>query len=264
MNSKLLCFDVDGTLRDNTVHKISMSTLNSIKHLKALGHKMIISTGRGYDSLKNTQIFDILEWDGYVLNNGQLILNQDQCVIKEYHMNPQSVMKTIATANQLDMPVVLKMKKRLITRKPNKYVYQTQKYFDNVIPEVRDYNGKDNVYAMILYSYPGDQYEAFRDIKGIHVDPGKSAYADVSIEGLSKATGNLLLADLFGYNNYIAFGDSQNDLEMFKYASLSICMGDGDPAAKEKADYITDTLANDGIYNACVYFNWFIGDENND
>ena len=34
MNSKLLCFDVDGTLRDNTVHKISMSTLNSIKHLR--------------------------------------------------------------------------------------------------------------------------------------------------------------------------------------------------------------------------------------
>ncbi len=255
--SKVICFDVDGTLRDNVNHEIKESTLNALKKLKEAGHYLVVSTGRGYDSLKRTQIFDILKWDGYVMNNGQLILDKDQNIIHKYTMNPKSVLKMIEIADSLDMPLTLKMDERIITREPNEYVYETQKYFGNVIPPVGRYNGKDDVYAICLFSYPGYDYEPFKHVEGINIAVGKTTYADGTISTVSKATGNLELAHLFNHDDYIAFGDSQNDLEMFDKATLSICMGDGDEVAKEKADYVTDTIDNDGIEKACLHFNYW-------
>ena len=51
-----------------------------------------------------------------------------------------------------------------------------------------------------------------------------------------------------------AFGDSVNDLEMLTYVGHGIAMGNGTPKAKQAADYVTDAIHKDGIYNACKYF----------
>ena len=41
---------------------------------------------------------------------------------------------------------------------------------------------------------------------------------------------------------------------MLEYAGCGIAMGNGTDAAKNVADYVTDSLENDGIYNACKHF----------
>lgn len=48
----------------------------------------------------------------------------------------------------------------------------------------------------------------------------------------------------------IAFGDAEVDLPMFECCSYSVCMGNGRVAAKEAADYVTDSVENDGLYKA--------------
>lgn len=45
----------------------------------------------------------------------------------------------------------------------------------------------------------------------------------------------------------VVFGDDYNDMDMFHSDWLSIAMGNGCQALKEKADYVTDTNVNDGI-----------------
>ncbi len=50
----------------------------------------------------------------------------------------------------------------------------------------------------------------------------------------------------------ICFGDGGNDLEMFGVVGTSIAMGNGNPEVKEFADYVTDDVDHDGIWNACV------------
>ena len=52
----------------------------------------------------------------------------------------------------------------------------------------------------------------------------------------------------------IAFGDEYNDIEMLKRVGCGIAMGNGTDDAKGVADYVTDTLHDDGIYNACKHF----------
>lgn len=54
----------------------------------------------------------------------------------------------------------------------------------------------------------------------------------------------------------VVFGDDLNDLDMFNDTWLKIAMGNGHEKLKEIADYVTDLNINDGIYKACVHFNW--------
>lgn len=54
--------------------------------------------------------------------------------------------------------------------------------------------------------------------------------------------------------NAYAFGDSTNDIEMLEMAGTAIAMGNGADLAKAVADYVTDTVDNDGIYNAMEHY----------
>jgi Cof subfamily protein (haloacid dehalogenase superfamily) len=254
--NKIFCFDIDGTLRDNVNHEVSSSTKLALDTLKEMGYKLIISTGRAYDSLKRTKINELIDWDGFVLNNGQLLLDHNENVIEEKAFDPSTVIEVIKRADELNYAVTLKKEKRTITKEPDEYVKTTQAYFNNVIGPVEKYDGHEDVWAMIIYGPMGYDYAPFLDIEGCNVLPGMSCYADVSIKGVSKAKGCQYFVDHFQSEGYVAFGDSQNDLEMFKYADISICMGNGDELAKKRADYITDDINNDGILHALQHFNW--------
>ena len=51
-----------------------------------------------------------------------------------------------------------------------------------------------------------------------------------------------------------AIGDSENDLPMFSMAGTTICLGDGVETVKQQADYVTDPVLSDGVFNALRHF----------
>ena len=55
----------------------------------------------------------------------------------------------------------------------------------------------------------------------------------------------------------VAIGDSDNDLPMLEYADISVAMGNGVKEVKEKADYVTDKIDNDGLHKAFKYLKLF-------
>ncbi len=74
--------------------------------------------------------------------------------------------------------------------------------------------------------------------------------------GTSKSSGMIRLAKEFGFEreNICAFGDANNDVDMLKEAFLGIAMGNGTEKAKNAADYVTDHISDEGLYNALVKF----------
>lgn len=103
---ELFCFDVDGTLRETGgEHRVPQSTIQALRLLKEKGHKIIVSTGRGYDSLCRTQILDIADFDGYVVNNGQLVLDGKRNVIEKHVMPVKTVHEVLDLANKLNLCV---------------------------------------------------------------------------------------------------------------------------------------------------------------
>ena len=56
------------------------------------------------------------------------------------------------------------------------------------------------------------------------------------------------------WENTYAFGDGLNDLDMLDFAGHSIAMGNGRSEVKERADYITADIEEDGLALAMEHF----------
>ena len=88
----------------------------------------------------------------------------------------------------------------------------------------------------------------------VPIDRTRGVYECIQ-KGYSKATAiefmrkylNLDLEQIY------VFGDSSNDLSMFEYAKHGIVMGEHDPVLEPYAEYITDTVEQDGIWKAMEY-----------
>jgi Cof subfamily protein (haloacid dehalogenase superfamily) len=50
----------------------------------------------------------------------------------------------------------------------------------------------------------------------------------------------------------IAFGDNHNDISMFQQVGLGVAMGNAKDEVKAKADFVCQSVENDGIYHYCV------------
>ena len=52
----------------------------------------------------------------------------------------------------------------------------------------------------------------------------------------------------------MAFGDGGNDISIIKKAGVGIAMGNANEPLKNAADYITDSVDDDGIYKALEHW----------
>ena len=48
----------------------------------------------------------------------------------------------------------------------------------------------------------------------------------------------------------MGFGDATNDIPLLKSVGIGVCMGNGKEEVKQIADYVTDSVDEDGLYNA--------------
>lgn len=252
----MIFFDVDGTLMDNHDYQVSPSTITALQKLQANGYKIGIATGRAVNSLKRTGVVDLVNWDGYVCNNGQTVLNKDFEIVEELVISPEIVHECIKIAKEHNIPLALKMEQRIITQEPDENVYTAREFFNSIIPPVGVYQNQ-KVEAMIAYGPLGYDYAPFKKLKGVHVLPGVSTYCDITHAEATKATGIQMILKQYHLDEYLCFGDSLNDVEMFNHAKTSICMGQGDEQVKAIASYVTDSIDNDGIYNACLNLGLF-------
>ncbi len=256
--SKIIFFDIDGTLWDEKCY-IPDSTKKAIKLLKENGHLVFICSGRTRCFIPEGELLD-LGFDGLLCGCGTHIEMDKKNILYKW-LDNESIGETMEFLYELDMPVVLEGKE---------YLYMDA---DSVS---RDVYGDALLNSMGKKAKPikenWGQWEASKfsvllcgkDYQQLY-DRFKDKYeflihGDIVIEmvpkGYSKATGIMYLCDKLGINieDTFAFGDSANDIEMLKCVGCGIAMGNGTDDAKNVADYVTDSLHDDGIYNACKYF----------
>lgn len=80
-------------------------------------------------------------------------------------------------------------------------------------------------------------------------------FADCICKGTSKATGIDAVCDYYGIDisETMAFGDGGNDMQMLAHAGMGVAMGNASDEVKACADYVTDTVDDDGIAKAIVH-----------
>jgi phosphoglycolate phosphatase (TIGR01487 family) len=72
---------------------------------------------------------------------------------------------------------------------------------------------------------------------------------------INKGVGLKKLASLMGLKarDFVAIGDSANDVEMFEASGFGIAVGNGDEIIKEAADYVTRASFGDGAVEAIEF-----------
>lgn len=254
MKKTTYIFDVDGTLIDPKRYIVPTSAIKALKHLHNEGISCCIATGRSYESLMDTMIKNIIPWSGFICSNGQHVLNHEGETIFKYVMSPLNIQRAIALAKQHNINVQFQGNPSFMLREPDEVVILAHQFFHEPIPEiVKEYENED-IDMLMIYHQDVEKLKLFNSIPGINVYLGQSTYADVVDFGQSKYTG---IKHYFNYINqeidYVAFGDSDNDIEMSEEASLSIALGNASHNLKKVAHIIAPNVDNDGLAWAIEY-----------
>lgn len=244
---KAIFFDIDGTILNGN-KGIPNSTLLALDKLREKDIKTIICTGRGYDE---TMALNIENIDAYILLNGQIAYdNKDNVLYKKPIKNKD---KLIELFNNKKIPFGLVDDKVSYLNYIDDYVRLVHDSINLTLPEVKEYDGKD-IYQALAYGKVKDYIEQeLPDFLAIswHFDG-----VDIVPKDGGKDKGIIEYCKLrnIDIKNTMSFGDGDNDREMLKTTGIGVAMGNAIDSVKVVADYITDRIDEDGIYNALVHF----------
>ena len=248
---KAAFFDIDGTLISHTLKDIPMSTKKAIQALKDKGIKVFIATGRHLEEMKDLPLS--LSFDGYVTLNGQLCL--DSNFHKTYGCPITGKDKEILVSlfNEKKIPMLIVEEHRLYLNFVNDQVIQAQQDISSPIPEISDYNGND-IYQFIMYTNESEQIQ--RMLTHCKISRWNPNAIDIIPTSGGKVKGIQSFLDQYDLkpSDIIAFGDSENDQDMLLFAGIGIAMGNSDQKTKQCANYITQSVDEDGIDHALKHF----------
>lgn len=79
---------------------------------------------------------------------------------------------------------------------------------------------------------------------------------EFSLVGVDKGTAIDVALERLGHGceRTFAFGDSENDLSMADHVETFVAMGNALPGVKARADYVTDSAADDGVVTGLEHF----------
>ncbi len=272
---KVIFLDVDGTLVDYE-GRLPESAAAAVRKARENGHRVYICTGRS-----KAEVYPYL-WDigldGMIGGNGSYVEDHGHVVMHQ-----------LITADQCRRVVDwLHDRKLEFYLESNNGLFASEHFAEKAQPAMREYSrrkGKadadsitvaaafpDMIYGGELYrddlnkvSYLLNSYEDFLETREQFPDlenntwggAGETAlFGDLGVKGITKANAISSLLAYLGADreDTMAFGDAKIDIPMLEYCAVGVSMGNGGPEIKEMADYITDSVEEDGLYHAFVKF----------
>ena len=251
---KAVFFDVDGTLLSHKLNDVPESTRRALAQLRARGVKTLVATGRHMTEYSLLPVSDI-PFDGYLTLNGNLLLDANR---RAYAGTPidQGEMEVLAHIFQAKrIPFVLIGENGRYINYVNDTVVRTQEETKGTIPELGSYGGEE-VYQILAF-VPEHQKKLLDDLLD---ECAVTSWNDTGIDIIpregGKSAGIQKYLDDQGIDRSetMAFGDGENDMDMLRFAGVGVAMGNACDAVKAAADYVTDTVDNDGIEKALRHF----------
>lgn len=269
---KLIFLDADGTLFHHEGY-IPDSAIDACIQAQKNGHKVILCTGR-----QRIEIFgDMLkiDYDAIIAGSGATI-ECDHEIIEENALSKEE--SEYLTKYLLDRNIPANFES-------STKIYANQFTKDTMLKKVEEQckgkseeeKAKHGLTILTNQITVVDSLEGLSYNKVSVIDNGKTPYktiqddlldryvvipatfaplgkesGEITSFHINKATGMDSVIRYFNADikDTIAIGDGFNDLPMFEKAHLSVAMGNAPQEIKDKADRITTSLDDDGVYNA--------------
>lgn len=248
---RYLFFDIDGTLVAGGYGNdyIPESTKEAIEKLREAGHFLCIATGRS-----QAMAVDYMHELGFVnmVSDGGYGITIEDKLLGIEPLPKAEVVKLIRECEEKNMPWGLQVDNSDTRLVPDKRFEEASGdiYMKTRVVPGLDPENFDSIYkAYIACFYPEElEIEALKNLPWCRFH---NEY--FFVEPSDKAFGIRRIMDHFDapYEDAIVFGDAKNDLSMFTGEWTKVAMGNAVDELKEKADFITKDVEDDGIYYAC-------------
>lgn len=274
--NKIIFLDVDGTLIDYEAN-LPLSAVKAVNQARANGHKVYLCTGCSKAEIEQRNLCEV---DGIIGGNGAYVEDHGK-VVMEQGLDAEDVKAIVDWCNQHRLGFYLESNHGMFC---NDYMMEqgietmtkysldkgaelahakkaAQRFVNGLIHlQTTDlYRDDVNKISFILSSYQ-DHLDSKKEFPHLEANTwgGKgevALFGDLGPQGITKRHAieillNYLKADK---QDTISFGDAKIDLSMFECCAYNVAMGNGGKEIKEAADYITDDVKNDGLYNAFKY-----------
>ena len=272
---KIIFLDVDGTLI-NYEAKLPLSAEKAVNLARENGHKVYICTGCSKAEIEQRD-FRSMKLDGMIGANGGYVEDQGK-VIMHQGLSKEDVKAIVDWCNEREIGFYLEANSGMyindyfLKQGPDamaKYVLGKGKTIDDLAKFKAEsmnhyihlsteelYRDDVNKISFILRHYQDhlDSKKAFPHLIA-NTWGGKdeqALFGDLGPAGITKKHAIEVLLDYLHCDKKetISFGDAKIDLSMFECCQYNVAMGNGGQEIKEAADYITDDVDEDGLYNA--------------
>lgn len=264
MKYKLIALDLDGTLK-NSQKQITPKTKRKLIELAQKGVKIVLASGRPTAGIyKEAKELQFEQLGGYILsfNGAKIIDYQTHHVMYNNTYGHDIIERVYQRAKEYGLAILTYNDTTILTENEDDQYVQEEalinsmpiQHVDCLVDAVSwDVNkllltGKPDYIASIV-----DEFKApFGDCLSIY----RSApfFIEVMGSGIDKAKSLAALLDEINIqqSEMIAFGDGYNDLSMIEYAGLGVAMKNAVDEVKNRADYVTLSNDEDGIYDCLM------------
>lgn len=253
--TKIIFLDFDGTLYSHSQNKVPESTIKALNILKEKDILVFFCTGRTYSEFEQFDLSKVYV-DGMILANGQLALDNEGKIIFHRPVSGELKERLLDIYDNNRIPIYLNSKDQIIINYINQKVIDVQNAISSKVPDSKPYDGVD-FYMASAFVQNDEELKLLMSMEDIsEITCWHNGAYDVVPKGVSKASGidEILKIYDIDLSETMAFGDGDNDIEMLKHCQIGIAMGNSIDELKEVADYITDDIDEDGLYNALKYF----------
>jgi len=259
INHKLIAVDLDGTL-DNDRKEIDPPTRDVLLSAQQQGIRLMLASARPLHGLFRER--DILEMTSYhgllMAYNGGLIADcSDGTILSATQMDPEQARQILKTLESFAVTPILDDGNTFYASDEDAYMVRFE-CMNNDMSFVQMKNLSDNLffapYKILMSVDPAVARTVQRQIAallpaGLRIVQTAPFYLEVIPDHVNKGAGLRNVCESAGIPlaDTIAFGDSENDIDMLRTAGIGVAMGNADDSVKKAADMITASNNENGI-----------------
>ena len=252
---KAIFFDVDGTLVSFRTHVISPTTLRALSYLREHGVSLFLSTGRHYlmlDGLRRQ-----FEFDGYLTLSGQYCFCGDH-ILRKVPMDHDSVAELVSAAQEAPFSCIFLEARsiyvNLETEATRQFIRDLSLDMPPLASPQRALQGE--IYQTVTFLDEEHEHLLFSRAPQLAHTRWHPNFLDVIPPGGGKDKGVDAAITHLGLRREeaMAFGDGENDLSMLRYAGVGVAMGTASDTVKAGADYVTDSVDDEGVVTALIHY----------
>lgn len=255
---KAIFFDIDGTLVSLKQKVYPKSLIPALKKLRQQGILLFVATGRSKFEIRSEHLLDGLEFDGLLTNNGQDAYDAQGELLYGKPLDREDAAAVYRWVQENNCACWMVSGRDSRLNFVNERVRLAMEAIHTRPPQEGDLEAMlaEPIYKIVLFLQREEMAQPMTLAPHSRMTQWFTHGCDIiSLDG-GKQNAMLDIIARYGISpaQTMAFGDSENDIEMLRTAGIGVSMGNGTQECKAAADYITADCDEDGILKALTHF----------